>query len=168
MIALYIISGIVGIILVIFIIGLLLPKQRTVSRQCIFPVTPEVLYSIVTDNEEWEYRSSLENLVIIEKNGEYETWDEITKDGAVIHFRTKDKKPHSFYSFEMDSKMFSGYWTATFQPVNNGETLFIATEYISVKNPFIKTLSYLFFDIGKLMDDYQNDLRSKIEKSHIN
>jgi len=163
MIALYIILGIVGFAVLIFIIGLLLPDERIVSRQSVFPVTPEVLYSVVTNNENWKYRSGLKNLVIIEKDGEHEIWDEITKDGAVIRFSTKEKKPFTFYSFEMNSKMFSGYWTATFEPVNEREILFTATEYISVKNPFIKTLSYLFFDIGKLMDDYQNDLKNKIE-----
>lgn len=158
----WIIGGLVCLVILIFLIGLLLPKERVVSRQSLFPVSPEVLYTIVTNNEDWKYRSDLKDLILIEKNGEHEVWDEITKDGAVIRFTTKEKNPHSFYSFEINSKLFSGYWTATFEPAENGETLFTATEYISVKNPFIKTLSYLFFDIGKLMDNYQNDLRKKI------
>ena len=164
MIALYITGSIAGIIVLIFIIGLLLPKERIVTRQSVYSVRPEILYSIVTNNEDWKYRTSLENLVIIERNGEFEVWDEITDNGVVIRFTTKEKIPHSFYSFKMDSKMFSGYWTALFEPVNNGETLFSATEYISIKSPFVKTLSYLFFDIGKLMDSYQNDLRNKIRE----
>lgn len=161
---LWIIGCIVCLILLIYFIGLLLPKERIVMRQSVFNVSPEILYSIVIDNEDWTYRSELNDLTIIEKKGDWEIWEETTRDGAVIRFTTKEKNPFSFYSFNMESNMFSGYWTATFQFVEGDKTLFTATEYISIKNPFIKTLSYLFFDIGKLMDNYQRDLRVKVEK----
>lgn len=158
-----IIGCIVCLVLLIYLIGLLLPKERIVTRQSVFNAPPEVLYSIVINNEDWTYRSGLKDLTIIERKGDMEVWEEISKDGAVIRFTTKEKKPVSFYSFEMDSKMLSGYWTADFKSVEGGKTLFTATEYISVKNPFVKTLSYLFFDIGKLMDNYQYDLKQKVE-----
>ncbi len=91
-----------------------------------------------------------------------EIWDEISHDGTVIRFRTREKRSFVFYSFDMEAKLFTGYWTGEFASDGNGGTLFTATEYISIKNPFIKTLSYLFFDIGRLMDEYQEDLRNKI------
>lgn len=163
----YIVVAIIaGIVLLFFIIGLLLPKERVVTRQSVYPVTPDVLYSIVLNNDDWQYRTGLKNLIIIENNYDYEIWEETTLDGVTIRFTTKEKRPFSFYSFDMDSKMFSGYWTATFEPVNKNETLFTATEYISVKNPIIKVLSYLFFDIEKLMDNYQNDLKNRVEKEN--
>jgi len=162
----WVIVGVICFIGLIYMIGLLLPKQRIVSRQSTYPVTPETLYNIVTNNDDWQYRTELKDLTIIQKNGKYEVWDEISKNGTIIRFTTKEKKKYSFYSFDMESQIFSGYWTATFEAVGNKETLFTATEYISVKNPFIKTLSYLFFDIGKLMDNYQKDLKNKVENQY--
>jgi len=162
MIVVYIAGGIVITVILVFIIGLLLPKGRIETMQSVFPVTPDILYSVVTNNEDWKYRFGLKDLIIIEREGEHEIWDEITRDGTIIRFIAKEKIPCSFYSFTMDSKIFSGYWTATFSPVSNGNTLFTATENISVKNPFLRTLSYLFFDIKKLMSDYQNDLMNKV------
>lgn len=153
-------------ILAIFIIGLILPKERIVSRQSVFNASPEVLYKVVTNNDDWTYRSGLKDLKIIERRGEIEIWDEIAENGNVIRFKTKDKIPYSFYSFDMDSKIFSGYWAAEFREIGKVKTLFIATEYIRMKNPFIKTLSYLFFDIGKLMEAYQRDLTSRLTNTH--
>lgn len=158
----YIITGI-AIIILIFLIGLLLPKERVVSRQGHFNVSPEVLYGIVTNNNDWKYRRSLKDLVIHEAEDGLEVWDEISHDGTLIRFRTREKRPFVFYSFDMEAKLFTGYWTGEFESNGNEETIFTATEYICIKNPFIKTLSYLFFNIGKLMDDYQESLRNKIE-----
>lgn len=155
---------IAGIVLLIFITGLFLPKERVVSRKGHFNVPPEVLYEIVTDNKNWQYRTSLKDLVILENNNGFEVWDEITKEGAVIRFTTTEKHPFSFYSFNMESKMFTGHWTGEFTNDGKGGTIFTATEYIRVKNPLIKALSYISFNIGKLMDDYQHDLQQKVNK----
>lgn len=154
--------GLVSLVIVIFLIGWILPKERVVTCQSQFSVAPEVVYSIVTNNEDWKYRSNLKELIPVSREGEYEIWDEVTTDGAVIRFTTKEKRPCSHYSFAMESKMFTGHWIATFAPMSNGGTLFTATEHISIRNPFVKTLSYLFFNIKKLMNVYQDDLRKKI------
>lgn len=157
----YIIGVIVSFIILIFIIGLFLPSERVINRKGYFEVSPEILYGIVTNNGDWQYRKSLKDLIILENKDGMEIWDEISNDGVIIHFRTREKRPFSFYSFDMDSKLFSGYWTGEFEPDNKGGTIFTTTEYIRVKNPFVKILSYLFFDIGKLMDKYQEELHEK-------
>ncbi len=50
--------------------------------------------------------------------------------------------------------------------VKYGKTPFTATEYIKMKNPILRTLSYIFFDIGKFMEVYQKDLAKKIKDQH--
>ncbi|MDH6307474.1 hypothetical protein M2451_000623 [Dysgonomonas sp. PFB1-18] len=148
--------------LIIFIIGLLLPKERTESRQTLFNASAEKVYNTVTNNRDWHYRNDLKDLKILEQKDEIEIWEETTKDGSIIKFRTGEKTPHSFYSFYMESNILTGYWTAEFKDAGNNKTLFIATEHIYIKNPFVKTLSYLFFDIGKMMENYQSDLHKKL------
>lgn len=159
---LWVFIGFVGLALLVYIIGLLLPKERVVKLSSVFNVSPETLYNIVTNNDSWQYRTDLQNLIIVERNGDTEIWNEISKNGDTIRFKTKEKIPYSFYSFDMESKLFTGYWTGSFEPTENGGTLFTATEYIRVKNPFVKTLSYLFFDVRKLMQIYQDNLRIKV------
>lgn len=164
MIACYILLFIAGLILVVFIVGLCLPKERVVVCQTTLNAPPETVYNIVTDNDNWSYRSSIKELHIVDRNGGTEKWVETSADGATIDFATREKIPYSFYSFDMESKLFKGYWTADIKEIAGSKTLFTATEYIQVKNPVIKVLSYLFFDIKKLMADYQNDLMLEIEK----
>lgn len=153
---------IAGVLLAVLAIGLLLPKERMVTRTAHFPVTPEVLYGVVTDNTDWQYRTGIKNLVITDSLPGQEVWKEYTPKGDVIHFRTREKTPYTFYSFDMESRRFKGYWTGSFEPAGNGGTVFTATEYVEMKNPFVKTLAYLFFNLGKLMDQYQADLQAKV------
>ena len=122
----YILLGIVCILLVILIIGLLLPKTRTLTKQTVYGVSAEKVYNTVTNNQDWKYRTSLNDLKIIQTNGDMEVWEE-TSGGNTIRFRTKEKKPYTFYSFEMESKLVKGYWYAEFKEVEKNKTFFSAT-----------------------------------------
>jgi len=146
-------------------VGIILPAERVVSRESVFNTSPEILYKIVTNNKDWQFRRDLKALHILESCGEYERWEEEAHNGNVIRFKTKEKRPYAFYSFEMSSPLFDGYWTANFIAVAENSTHFMATEHIRMKNPFMKTLSYLFFDIGKLMEQYQDYLRDKVAET---
>lgn len=164
-ILIWIIGGFAFCTAFIFITGLLLPRKRVVTRQSIFDTTPEKLYRIVTNNNDWKYRQDIKELHIIEQQDDKEIWEEISKGGGIVRFKTREKIPYSFYSFDMQAKYFHGYWTARFDETEDGKTLFTATEIIRVKNPFMKTLAYVFFDIGKFMENYQQYLQRKIDHS---
>lgn len=101
---------------------------------------------------------------IIETDENVEIWEEVSR-GVVIRFTTKEKRPFTFYSFEMDSKLFKGNWYAEFESVESGKTRFIATESIEYKNPFIRTIGYAFMNLDKYMETYQNELKDKIENA---
>lgn len=161
-ILLYILLSIILIIIFIGIIGWLLPKQRIVSKTSILNAPLKEIYNVLINNDDWKYRSDLKDLVIIERNGDKEIWDEISKNGNVVRFSTKEKIPYSFYSFEMTSKIFTGYWTAELKEFEGTKTQITATEYVEIKNPLIKVLSYIFFDLGKYMETYQQDLKRHI------
>ena len=103
------------------IIGLFLPKIRTLKKETIYNAPIEAVYNTVTNNKDWKYKKSLDDLRIIEINDDVEIWEEVS-EGNVIRFKTKEKKPFTFYSFEMDSKLFRGNWSAEFESVENGKT----------------------------------------------
>ena len=158
----YILLGILFVLLIIFVVGLFLPKTRTLTKQTIYTASIETVYNTVIDNREWTYRTSIDDLRIIETNGDFEIWNEIS-GGNTIQFRTKEKRPFTFYSFEMDCKLFRGEWFAEFESVENGKTRFTATESIEYKNPFIRVIGYAFMNLGKYMEIFQNELRNKVE-----
>ena len=162
-ILLYILFGIIFTLLLILIIGLLLPAKRILTKKIIYDVPIEKVYSVVTNNNDWKYRTSLDNLIIVEANGDFEIWEEVSA-GNIIRFKTKEKKPYSFYSFEMENKLFKGYWFAEFEKIENEKTLFSATESIEYKNPFIRVLAYIFINLDKYMETYQEELRIKLKE----
>ena len=61
--------------------------------------------------------------------------------------------------------MFTGKWQATFEPIEGGKTLFIATEKIEYKNLFYRLVGYafIFMDLNKFMTTYQEELTARIE-----
>lgn len=148
---------------IIAIIGILLPRIRKKTKQCFLNAPIDKVYSVVTDNENWQYRKkTLDNLDIIEKKDSYEIWKEVSNN-MTIYFKTLEKVPNSFYSFSMYCKVFSGIWQATFEPADGG-TLFTATEIIEYKNCLYKMLGYAFMNLGKFMETYQEELREEVEK----
>ena len=150
------------IFLLIVLIGWILPKERTFTQQTIFNEQPKIVYEIVTNNNDWKYRSDVKNLIITNNENGIETWTEIAQNGSSIHFKTIEKKCYSYYSFEMKNSIMTGNWEAEFREVDNNQTLFIATEKIKISNPVFRIISYLLFDVEKLMKIYQNDLKNKI------
>lgn len=157
----YFILVIIFIVLVILIIGLCLPKIRVVTKETEYDASVEKVFNTVTNNRDWKYRTSLDDLKIIESRGDIEIWDEFS-GGNVIRFTVKDKKPYSVYSFEMESKLFKGYWIAEFESVSNEKTRFKATESIEYRYPFIKVIAFAFMNLDNYMETYQNELRNKL------
>ena len=158
----YILLGVVFFLLVVFVIGLFLPKTRILKKETVYNVPIEIVYNTVINNHDWVYRKSLDDLRIIETNGDIEIWEE-TSGGAVIQFKAKEKKPFTFYSFEMDSKLFKGNWHAELESTENGKTRFVANESIEYKNPFIRIIGYAFMNLDKYMEIYQEELKDKVE-----
>ena len=127
--------------------------------------TPLYSYGSLIHNKEVTRDLDEKGLHIIESLDGIEVWDEIAKNGSVIRFKTARKEPFSLYEFDIiKGNGFTGHWKGELQETSTGGTHFTSTETIRMKNPFLKVLSYLFFDIEKFMDNYQNDLRVKLSE----
>lgn len=154
----------VGIFCSLYFLGLILPKIRIEKRVAYYKSCPKKVYSVVTNNNDYHYRTDLKDLKIIESDGDYEIWDETSKNGHQIRFKTLRKEPYSKYKIKMNAKQFTGYWIGIFKPLKSGGTKYISTEKIEIDNPLFRLLSYLCFDIQKYMEIYQEDLRRKLKE----
>ena len=160
----YLVITIACLLLLFLIVGLCLPKQRIHSHENVYDAPPKEVFSIVTDNEHWQHRRDLKDLKIISTEGDKQVWDEFTKDGQVIRFETKEYKPYSFYSFTMKSNVMKGYWTSEYKETGQGKTHYIATEYLTISNPFLRVLNRIFFDIEKYMARQQEDIQTRLNE----
>ena len=91
------------------------------------------VWNIVTNNEDYKWRSDLERIEISDKG---RTFIEYTKNG----FQTK-----FIITKKIENKRFTGYWTGLFYQTETGGTKIIFTEHIYISNPLIEVLSYLYF-----------------------
>lgn len=160
----YILIVLAVIFLIILVIGLLLPQERSATLSTQYKASPEDVYKALINNEDYTYRTDLAEIVIIEKNGDIEIWDEISKTGNRIRFRTTLKEPYSRYEFDIiEANGFTGHWAAQLSESANGGTIYTSTETVRIRNPFIKVMSYIFMDITKFMHTFQEDLRLKVD-----
>ena len=132
---------IIGIGIMIYVIGYFLPETRKLTKETVYSANAEKVYNVITDNQNWQYRTSLDNLEILSRDSENE-----------------------YYAFDMSSQFFTGEWHATLTPIDKEQTRFEATESLTFPNPFIRVLSYLFMDLEKFMQTYEDELRKKLEK----
>jgi len=161
----YILLIIIGLLFLIAIIGFILPSKRSATLETVYKSSPEKVYNTLINNQDYNYRSDLKEIVILEKKGEIETWEEIAKNGIRIRFKTILKEPYSRYEFDIiEGNGFTGHWAAKLEETEDGGTLYTSTETVKIKNPFIKVMSYLFMDLTKFMESFQEDLRKKVDQ----
>ena len=110
-------------------------KSSTVTAQ--FSCDCKTAWDIVTDNENFEWRSDLSKIEIIDKSW----FDEYTRDGFVTHFRITAKEPYREYRFDMENQNMRGHWSGIFERCNGG-TQITFTEEVQVRkrimNLFVK------------------------------
>lgn len=86
---------------------------------------------------------------------------------TVYDIVTTKKEPYSRYEFEMlEANGVKGYWTGEFNKTETDGTEFISTEHVIIENPIIRSLSYLLFNLGKYMENYQKDLAAKLNEEY--
>lgn len=120
------------------------------------------IWNIVTDNKNYSWRSDLSKVELL-KDGT--SWIEYYDAGGKYFstFTLTEKVAYRKYAFDMDNKNYFGKWLGEFEEINHFETKCIFTEEIYVKNKLINFLAKFFWDLGKIQDQYFDDLKKKLE-----
>ncbi|WP_026893721.1 hypothetical protein [Clostridiisalibacter paucivorans] len=117
------------------------------------------IWDVVTNNEDYKWRSDIERVEIINKG---ESFIEYNHKGQAVKFTITNKKKYEKYEFRMENKFFYGFWTGTFFSLETGGTKIIFTEKIYIRNPIMKIMSYLFLNLKKMQQNYIVDLKNKL------
>ena len=153
----------ISLFVLLHLIGLMLPQTRRLSKTNIFDTPIDRVYQTITDNQHWQYRSSLDNLQIISQEKDKEIWLETTGK-ITIRFITLEKREPEYYAFKMEHQLFHGTWTAKLEAISANRTLFTATEDIHYKNPIIRLIAYALMDLDTAMQTYQDDLGKELKR----
>ena len=156
----YLLISIVAIIAIVLIIGLFLPKERTFTKTAVLNSDVNKVFNIVTDfKNQTTWRNDVKEIIVIDNN----TWTEVPQKGTVITFKVKQKVENEIFEIEIiEPKNFNGYWVGTFKTTKVNGTAIEFKEVITISNPFLRTLSFLFVDLNKTMDLYLQNLKQKL------
>ncbi|QHI71741.1 hypothetical protein [Aminipila terrae] len=129
-------------------------KSRIVAT---FDTDIQNVWSIVTNNKDYKWRSDLSNIEITDDKH----FTEYTKNGYATDFTIQVKEEYRRYEFDMKNKNMTGHWTGLFSETENGGTKIDFIEEIHIKNPILSMLSYIFMNLKKMQETYVEDLRKK-------
>ena len=133
-------------------------KSRISTATEVLNYRIEDVWNIITDNENWQWRSDLQNLEILNEK----EFIEYGKGGMEIHFTITKKAEYKVYGFTMNSKHFSGEWIGDFEKLPDGRTKIMFTESLVYKNLLLKIFASLFINLKDIQDVYMRDLKKKL------
>lgn len=159
---LWVLLVLAGVLILITIIGWLLPKGHTVTREARFRQPPEVIWKTITDIDAMPvWRQGLKSVKRLpDKNGLL-AWVE-TSDSGTIPFETALSEPPAKLIVRIaDAKMpFGGTWTYEITPAPGGSVLRIREDG-EIYNPVFRFLARLVFGYSGTINIYLKSLSRK-------
>ncbi|WP_088186069.1 hypothetical protein [Desulfosporosinus sp. FKA] len=138
-----------------------MPKVRASEITAYFKSDVKTVWNVVTNNVDYKWRSDIKK---IEVSSDGNHWLEYYNEKAYTKFALVEKVENNRYVFDMENKMFTGHWTGCFSPTEMGGAKVIFTEKILIKNPLIRIISNLFWDLEKIQRTYIADLKIKLQE----
>ena len=138
--------------------------MRKSSITATFEADVKTIWNIVTDNNNFLWRSDLAKIEILDDGKRFV---EYSKGGFSTTFTITSNEAFKLYKFDMENKNFIGHWTGIFNETENGGTKIDFTEELHIKNPIMEILSYLFMNLKKMQETYINDLRKELIKRNV-
>lgn len=159
---LWVFLALAGVLILITLVGWLLPKEHSVTREARFHQPPDSIWKAITDIEAMPaWRQGLKSVKRLpDKNG-LPAWVE-TSDSGTIPFETIFSEPPAKLSVRIaDPKLpFGGTWTYEITPATGGSALRIREDG-EVYNPVFRFLSRFVFGYSGTMDTYLKSLARK-------
>ncbi len=126
------------------------------SIKAIFKSDIQTVWNIVTDNQNYSWRSDLSKIDTLDDG---KTFVEYTKSGFPTTFTITLKKPYERYEFDMKNDNMTGHWFGNFrQKQDRTEIEFV--EELSIKNPIMNLFAGAY--LKKQQATYVADLRKAL------
>ena len=155
-----------GILVLIALIGWLLPKEHTVTREARFHQPPEAVWKAITDIDAMpSWRQGLKSVKRLPDQNSLAAWVETT-DSGVFPLETVVSQPPSKLVVRIaDPKLpFGGTWTYEIAAAPPGSILRIREDG-EIYNPIFRFLSRFVFGYSGTIETYLKSLSRKFGES---
>lgn len=134
--------------------------MKRIEIEAIIQADVEKVFSVVTNNADYKWRSDVEKLVILDDKHFVEYYQK----GGETQFTITKKRKNREYAFDMENNIFEGEWLGKFYPQENHQTKVIFTEFIEIRNPLLRIISTIMMNPKKLQKQYIKDLQAKVQE----
>ena len=124
--------------------------------KAVFPKDVQDVWNIVTSLENYQWRSDLSKIEIINEK----QFIEYTKDGFATTFTITASDPCRRWEFDMENSNMKGHWTGIFSS-KNGQTEIDFTEDVAAKKLIMKPFVKAF--LKKQQEQYVSDLKKALQ-----
>jgi uncharacterized protein YndB with AHSA1/START domain len=161
-IALWVLLGLIGLLLVVTVIGWLLPKDHVATRIGRYRQPPEAVWEAITNVEAMpSWREGLKSVQKLPDRNGLPAHIEVTSSGTIPMETVEMIAPQRLVGRIADPKLpFGGTWTFDVAPAAEGATLRI-TERGYVTNPFFRFMSRFVFGQTSTIESYLRSLAKK-------
>jgi hypothetical protein len=151
----YIAAGLVGLVVLMALIGLALPRDHIAARRSRFATKPDVVWRALMDLDgQTKWRRGLKRIEHVGTN----QFREHTNQGTILYEIVEDKPNERRVTRIADDKLpFGGRWIYELAPDGDGTRLTI-TEDGFIKNPVFRFLSKTVFSTSATMEKFLEDL----------
>jgi uncharacterized protein YndB with AHSA1/START domain len=159
---LLIIAGtLVGLVLLLTLVGLALPREHRVASRISLRQPPESVFAVIRDfGAIPTWWPSVKHVSRRNDPQGREIWDETMGDGLEMGLEVVTAEPPSLLkTVIVGDAPFGGSWTTRIEPVPIGSTVTV-TEHGWVSNPIFRVISRLMGH-HRTMDDYLKALGSR-------
>jgi hypothetical protein len=158
------VAAIAGLVVLVALIGLALPKGHRASRTVTLAAEPAVLFGIVSDFLKYpQWRSDVKTVAVDGAGGVGTVVHEDGSNGA-IPYRVEVFEPPSRMVLRIadPSLPFGGTWTYEIRATGTGSELTL-TEDGEVGNPIFRVMQKVFFSPYQTIDTYLANLEKKLK-----
>jgi hypothetical protein len=155
MIVIYVVSGLLGLVLAMALIGLALPRDHVVARRTTLAKPPAEVWRVLTDlGAQQTWRRGMKRIEVLTPT----TFREHSSQGTIAFEVTEDRENELRITRIADDKLpFGGRWIYELAPDGAGTRLTI-TEDGFVKNPIFRFLSKTVFSTSSTLEKFLTDL----------
>lgn len=163
-----ILGALLGIVLIMFVVGLLLPRDHTARMTIRLNAAPERVWALVSNIEDTpRWRADVERIEMQPDSGGAGRFVEHSSQGSIPFQVVSREAPARQVIRIVDADQpFGGTWTWVLDPDGTGTRLTI-TEEGFIKNPLFRVMGALFFKPTATMDAYLRSLATELGESAL-
>jgi uncharacterized protein YndB with AHSA1/START domain len=160
---LYIVLTLGGIVALVALIGLMLPKGHRASKTTTIAGSPESVFAKLADVARFpEWRSDVKRVELLPDNAGHRMFKEHGSNGVITYRIEELTAPSKMVVRIADPSLpFGGTWTHVLERTPSGGTELTTTEDGEVYNPIFRFMSKFFFSPTATIEKFHAALQTR-------